>query len=134
MPSRVRETTIFGPASIMLFRQIIHFGGRQWNSFSRITSTCVNLWATGSSSQIPNGSTIGFGFCRQIENFSIFAWDSRTWHRFLKLASPSNLKLATFAGLQFVLEMGVYISLAPFTEPQLTPQQTTIFSILWETE
>ena len=66
MPSRVRETTIFGPASIMLFRQIIHFGGRQWNSFSRITSTCVNLWATGSSSQIPNGPTIGIGFCWQI--------------------------------------------------------------------
>jgi hypothetical protein len=44
----------------------VHFGGRQWNSFSHITSTCVNLWATGSSSQIPNGPTIGIGFCWQI--------------------------------------------------------------------
>jgi hypothetical protein len=57
-----------------IWPSLLHFGGKQWNSFSWITSTCANLWATGSSSQIPNGPTIGIGFCRQIENFSIFAW------------------------------------------------------------
>ena len=77
--------------------------------------------------------------------FFYFRLDSRTWHRFFKLPHAHlgyhddfwrymSIQLATFAGLQFVLEMGVYTSLVPFTEPpQLTPQQT-IFNILWETE
>ena len=86
MPSRVRETTISGPASIMLFRQIIHFGGRQWNSFSRITSTCANLplgnWIIKSDSEWTDNWD---WFLSADREFLYFRLDSRTWHRFLKL-------------------------------------------------
>ena len=55
MPSRVRQMTIFGPTSIMLFRQIIHFGERQWNSCSRRTSNfkLKQPLGTGSLHTIP---------------------------------------------------------------------------------
>jgi hypothetical protein len=70
----------------MLFRQIIHFGGRQWNSFSRITSTCANLplgnWIIKSDSEWTDNWD---WFLSADREFLYFRLDSRTWHRFLKL-------------------------------------------------